>query len=116
MNELKTNFSPDKYFKVDNILIDLFAKELGVNALAIYIALKRHANKNGVAWPTVEYLAKELGTSTRTIKRYARRLEEHQLLYRVKRKHEGAWGHYTYYLMPRDDWKSSDKSELLVDK
>lgn len=92
------------WFKVDNLLIDTYARELGIVPLAIYIVLKRHANKDNVAWPSIELIAEELGTSTRNITRYAKKLEEWGLIYRRKGRKYGMWGNYTYFLKDRNQW------------
>lgn len=54
--------------------------ELGMGAKVTYARLAQYAGENGVAFPKLETLAEELGSSVRQTQRYIAELEEHDLI------------------------------------
>lgn len=54
--------------------------EISQGAKLTYAQLSRHAGNAGVAWPSRDVLASEIGTSTSQVDRYVKELERAQLL------------------------------------
>jgi hypothetical protein len=69
-----------RQFWIDDRVIDCFAPVLGrypfgTAALAVYLVLARRADRDGGSWPRLALIAKESGTSERTVQRAIRLLE-----------------------------------------
>jgi GntR family transcriptional regulator len=67
-------------FWIDDRIVDDFAPVMarysaGVAALSVYIALARHADRQGESWPGLTTIAAEVGVSSRTVQRAIRLLE-----------------------------------------
>jgi hypothetical protein len=67
-------------FWIDDRIVDDFAPVMarysaGVAALSVYIALARHADRQGESWPSLTTIATEVGVSSRTVQRAIRLLE-----------------------------------------
>ena len=67
-------------FWIDNRVIERFAPVMGrypfgAAALAVYFVLARRANRDGESWPGLELIARESGSSERTVQRTIRLLE-----------------------------------------
>lgn len=72
-------------FWIDNEAIDLYARQIGVHALAVYMVLVRHSNEN-VCFPSTATIADELGTSRPTISKAIHTLEVAGLIHIEERK------------------------------
>lgn len=69
------------FFILDNALIDDHAAVLKPHALAVYIAIVRHADRaTGRAFPSLDHLAKTLGMCRRKVIDCVKALEEHGLV------------------------------------
>jgi hypothetical protein len=67
---------PGHYFSLDNDLIDIHAKTIGIIGVGLYTALARYAHrKTGACWPSIGRLAHLLDCARSTIKIYLRKLE-----------------------------------------
>jgi hypothetical protein len=65
------------WFWLPNSLIDTgIAGRVGPLALAVYVVLRRHAGEDGVAWPSLETVARESGRSRKQVKRIIGQLAE----------------------------------------
>lgn len=74
------------FFMVDNIIIDQYAGLIGPYATLVYMALCRHADASTrESYPSLQFLAKELGISRPTVKRAIQTLIQHRLLARQLR-------------------------------
>ena len=67
-------------FWIDDRIVDDFVPVMrrypfGSAALAVYAALARRADRDGVCWPSLALIARESGTSRSTVKRALRLLE-----------------------------------------
>jgi hypothetical protein len=67
-------------FWIDDRVIECFAPVMGrypfsAAALAVYFVLARRANRDGDSWPGLELIARESGSSERTVQRAIRLLE-----------------------------------------
>lgn len=111
MNELKHKTKNGHWFKVDNIFIDTYAKELGHIASIIYISIKRHANREDASWPSYKLISEELGISERTVIRHIGELEKYGLIYKDKNRRKGQWDHNVYYITERESWLTPDDFE-----
>jgi len=84
------------FFVIENSLIDRFGSKLKAPGLAVYAALKRHANsKSGEAYVGVEKIGAKLSLSKRSTYRYLQLLEELKLI-RIVRMSERT----IYYVLP----------------
>ena len=64
-----------------NAVMDLYAKQIGLTALAVYFVLCRHADNEGLeSLPSHEAMAEILGTSAGTVKRALATLKDHGLI------------------------------------
>jgi Helix-turn-helix domain len=62
-------------FRLDNIIIDTYAAEMGAIGVAIYAVLQRYADRRtGQCWPSVATIAKLLDLSKNCVKKYLHRL------------------------------------------
>jgi hypothetical protein len=71
---------PRQTFWIDDRVIECFAPVMGrypfgAAALAVYFVLARRANRGGDSWPGLELIARESGSSERTVQRAIRLLE-----------------------------------------
>ncbi len=68
-------------FRLDNIIIDDYAAEMGAIGVAIYAVLQRYADRiTGQCWPSVATIAKLLRLSKNCVKKYLHRLAQLGLL------------------------------------
>lgn len=91
----------DGFFQVPNLLIDRYAKVLGVMTLVVYISMKRHAGAKKKCWPSVRLMAFELGMSSKSVIRGIADLEKRMMI-KVDRKHRD---HNTYEILNPRKWK-----------
>lgn len=69
------------WFPVDNVVIDQYARHIGVSALAVYVALCRRTNNHdGEAVVRVGWLASTLGMGDRTVREKLRVLESYRMV------------------------------------
>jgi hypothetical protein len=93
-------------FCVDDAYVNGWAKHLKPSALAVYVSLCRHADKEQSAFPSQETIAKEHGIGVRTVKSKIKLLEQWNIIKREKvRSKEGKWLNNTYYLLDKSHWK-----------
>lgn len=104
--ELKTKQSRGKgWFIVDNKIVDIYGKYLGTIGLAIYINLCRRAdNKTRKCFPSQIRIAKELGITDRTVRKYIQCLMNYNLIVCNREKKGGKWLNNVYTLIDKDFW------------
>jgi biotin operon repressor len=74
------------YFRVDNIIMDKYASEMGVAAFAVYALLCRCADAHtGQSFPSFKHIAKKLKIGRTTVARSIETLIEYGLITREKR-------------------------------
>jgi len=62
-------------FRLDNIIIDDYAAEIGALGVAVYTVLQRYADRTtGQCWPSVATIARLLRLSKNCVKKYLHRL------------------------------------------
>jgi len=62
-------------FRLDNIIIDTYAAEMGAIGVAIYAVLQRYADRTtGQCWPSVPTMATTLSLSKNCVKKYLHHL------------------------------------------
>jgi len=74
----------------------LCRKEISQGAKLCFARLAQYAGQNGMAFPSIEILAKELGVSRQQISTYLNQLEKYKLVKRVRR---GLGKSNTYYFL-----------------
>jgi hypothetical protein len=89
------------FFHIDNIFIDEYMREIGIYGVGVYCSLCRHCNKEQKAWPSIDLMADELGTTQRSVIRGLKSLELHCIV-KVDRL-KGSPSIYT--LMNKRKWK-----------
>ena len=93
-------------FCVDDAYVNGWAKYLKPSALAVYVSLCRHADKEQSAFPSQETIAKEHGIGVRTVKNKIKLLESWNIIRKEKvRNKEGKWLNNTYFLLDKSHWK-----------
>lgn len=63
----------------------IYQEDLPHRAKAVYVYLRDRSNKDGICWPGVKTIAKELKLSTRTVQRAMQDLEQAGLITRQSR-------------------------------
>jgi len=113
MNDLLTNeFKKNVYLKPDAYL-NGWAKKCGWKATLVYDSLWRHADKNGISFPSIELMAEEHGVSRKTIIRGLKTLIEYNLVNKEStRDKKGKFLHNTYILTDKSKWKDISISLL----
>lgn len=83
-------------------LKELYQSELPTRAIAVYLYLRGRATKEGVCWPAIPTMARELKMSESTIRRALRDLVQEGFLVIEERKREnGADSSNMYALVSR---------------
>jgi hypothetical protein len=78
---------PRNFFWCDNIIIDQYARHLGPYALAVYVALVRHADsRTQTCYPSYATLAEELAISRDSVRRAVKTLLQYKLIGRKRRQ------------------------------
>lgn len=96
-----------KYFQVDDVYIDGYAKHCGIYATGVYISLCRHANKEQSCWPSHDKVAEELNISRSQVKRSLKILEKYNIIKKIR---IGKRQNNIYLLLDKSNWKESDGS------
>ena len=68
-----------RWVKVANVVVDQLPR-IGLAAFAVFAVIAKHANGDGVAWPSIGRLTKATGLSQRTTRRALQTLKESGLL------------------------------------
>lgn len=68
------------WYWVQNIVYSYYAPKIGVAGVAIYNALCSYANQSGQCYPTHKTMAKKLGVSLNTLKKYLKILQDEKLI------------------------------------
>lgn len=71
-------------------------------AKAVYLYLRSRANKDGVCWPAIGTIARELNLSRSTVKRALRDLEELDYVENYKRFRRNGGSTSNFYLIARN--------------
>lgn len=109
--------APDRggWTRIDNAVVPVLA-EIGDCAAIVYLALKMHADSDGVCWPSREAIAYVAGVSQATVKRKIAKFVTRGLLTRESRN--GPLGHlsnryrFTTPSIPRDTLASSPSAQV----
>ena len=81
-------------------LKELYQSELPTRAIAVYLYLRGRANKEGVCWPAIPTMARELKMSESTIRRALRDLiREGFLVIEERQRENGADSSNKYTLV-----------------
>lgn len=104
------------FFTVDNAYLDgKWLRLLKGCPTAVYFALCRHANKEQISFPSIDYLAEETGYKNRHVIDSIKRLEDHHLI-KVDRQ---PMEHNLYALLNRKHWRRAvmtKKEPTVIDK
>jgi Helix-turn-helix domain len=93
-----------EWFTVDNAFLDgKWARLLKGAPAVVYLALCRHADRNQISFPSVQYLMDESGYGKRQVTRAIRLLEFHRFV-KVERE-QGE--HNIYSLINRKHWRKA---------
>ena len=90
------------WFMFPNDFLNGYAKEVGWQGQVVYLALSRHADGKRESYPSLRYLALELGISIDSVKRGVKRLKEKDL---IKVERRGKTQSNVYTLLDKSDWK-----------
>ncbi len=105
-------------FLVDNIFIDKVSKNCKPSALAVYISLCRHANNDTqTCFPSRELIAKEIGSTVRTVGTAIKRLEKLEIIRVWKSKNKnGKYNNNKYTLLDLSGWEPPQKLYIVEQK
>lgn len=92
------------WFWIENEYFNGFGKILGANAIAVYVALCRHADGDQKCFPSQELLAEEIKVSKRTIIKILKQFEKHKIIEITKERYNGKWINNTYWLLDKSEW------------
>jgi predicted transcriptional regulator len=94
-------------FWIDNELVTVYAKDIGVHAFAVYMVLVQHSRDNE-CFPSTSTIAEELSISRPTVSKAIRTLEDAGLIHIEERKLpvRGQTSHY-YMILQGDLQRSS---------
>jgi DNA-binding transcriptional ArsR family regulator len=93
------------WFYLDNEYLNGIGKHLGPTGIAVYVSLCRHADDNQSCFPSQELIAKEIGSTDRSVRTHLKKLEELNIIKAEKvRTSEGKWLNNTYYLVDKSEW------------
>lgn len=105
-DHLKNKFKKNVYLKPDEYL-NGWAKKCGWKATLVYDSLWRHANKDGISFPSIKLMAEEHGVSDSSIRRGLKSLIKYNLVRKKrKRNKSGKFLHNVYTLTEKEEWKS----------
>ena len=91
---------------MDDAYVNGWAKYLKPSALAVYVSLCRHADKEQSAFPSQVTIAREHGIGVRTVKSKIKLLEQWNIIRREKVRNKGGqWLNDTYFLLDKSHWK-----------
>ena len=93
----------DGFFQVPDILIDEYVRVIGMGAVAVYLSMCRHANRDRQSWPGMRKMCFELGMGASTVNRGIKVLEAHSMI-KVDRKHRAF---NIYSLLKPFRWKKT---------
>jgi hypothetical protein len=95
----------EKFF-LDDEYVNGWSRYLKPHALAVYVSLCRHANKEQSCFPNQITIARQHGMSERTVKDKIKLLKEWNII-RVRRTRTktGEWLNNTYFLLDKSEWK-----------
>lgn len=97
------------YFRVDNEFVDQQVKKCGWQGMIVYISLCRHANKKGTCYPSINYIARELGVDRKTIMKGIDLLAERKIITIKKTiRKDGGQSNNVYSLIDKRYWLADD--------
>jgi hypothetical protein len=89
-------------FVLDDKFFDVYVRVLGTNALGVYCALSRRADKEQKCWPAQKTIAMELNLSEPTVSEWIKVLDFFNI---IKKKRIGRQCTNRYYLIDKKYWK-----------
>lgn len=92
-------------FCVDDAYVNGWSRYLDPSALAVYVSLCRHADKEQSAFPAEKTIAEEHGICEKTVRNKIALLKEWNII-RVDRirRNDGKWLRNTYFLLDKSEW------------
>lgn len=92
-------------FCVDDAYVNGWSRHLDPSALAVYVSLCRHADKEQSAFPAEKTIAEEHGICEKTVRNKIALLKEWNII-RVERirRNDGKWLRNTYFLLDKSEW------------
>lgn len=75
----------------------VYNSDLSHRARVVYMCLKDHADKQGVCWPGIRTIMRELNLSRRTVQRALKELEQSGLIKRTPRYRENGGRSSDFY-------------------
>lgn len=101
------------YFRVDNEFIDQQVKKCGWQGLIVYTSLCRHFNKKGTCYPSINYIARELGVDRKTIMKGINLLVERKIITIKKTvRKDGGQSNNVYSLIDKRYWLTDDIEDI----
>lgn len=100
----------DKYFQIDNIYLNGYARELGVSTTAVYLSLCRHSNANQKCFPSQKLIAEEHNIDARTVRRAIKKLKKFNIINVTReRTDQGKLINNIYILHDKSIWEKSTR-------
>lgn len=93
------------WFFLDNEYLNGMGKYVGPIGIAVYVSLCRHSDNEQKCFPSQETIAREIGSSERSVREYLKKLESLNIIVSMKeRKSDGSWLNNVYYLLDKTEW------------
>jgi len=95
-------------FKIDDKYLNGYARICGVNATLVYNSLCRHSEfHTQKAFPSQGRIAHQHGISVKRVRVGIKKLIEYNIISAERRRVEGKFTNYVYYLLDKSVWKES---------
>lgn len=82
------------WYWISKVVIDEYGPKIKPIGIAIYNCLAKHANQEGVCFPSHGHIAKQIGSSVSSVQRGIQRLIKHKLIKKGRRRY-----YNIYYLL-----------------
>jgi len=95
-------------FKIDDKYLNGYARICGVNATLVYNSLCRHSEfHTQKAFPSQGRIAHQHGISVKRVRVGIKKLIEYNIISAERRRVEGKFTNYVYYLLDKSVWKEA---------
>jgi hypothetical protein len=96
----------DKYFQIDDVYLNGYAKLLNPYSTAVYLSLCRHASKDQECFPSQKLIAEEHNITTKSVKRAIKKLRDINIIAVIQERNVGGkWLNNVYVLLDKSMWK-----------
>ena len=103
-------------FRVDDEIVDKYARKIGITALNVYLYLCRHADRNQESFPSQEYLSEKIGVSVRSVQRAISTLQKFNIISVSRNWRTGTQRtNNTYTLLDKSVWMEAPDKTVVYE-